>query len=79
MNAIYNGEIELRRIGKKDYRFMVNLDREEKSMDMIKQLRCESVYPHPPSDCTDECKRRGKLQLHCRSKANLTDFYVEIE
>ena len=79
-NAFYNGEIEseLRRIGREDYRFMVNSDR-EKCMDMIEQLRCESVYPHPPSDCTDECKRRGKLQLHCWVKANLTDFYVESE
>ena len=42
---------------------MMNLDR-NKSMDMIEQLKCESVYPHPPSDCTEKCKRRGKLQLY---------------
>ena len=46
------GEIESelrRRIGKEDYRFIVNLDH-KKSMDVIEQLRCESVHPHPPSD-----------------------------
>ena len=57
---------------------MVNLDH-KKSMDMIEQLRCKSVHPHPPSDYTDECKRRGKLQLNCHSKVNLTDVYVENE
>ena len=57
---------------------MVNLDR-NKSMDMIELLRCESVYPHPSSDYTDECKRKGKLQLNCHSKANLTDVYAENE
>ena len=58
--AFYVGELEseLRRIGKIDYRFHLDSDL-EKCMEMVESVRRESLYPHPPHMCTEECKKRG--------------------
>ena len=58
--AFYVGELEseLRRIGKIDYRFHLDGDL-EKCMEMVESVRRESLYPHPTSTCTEECKKRG--------------------
>lgn len=36
----------------------VNGDR-EKIMKRIDSLRSQTMYPHPPEDCTEDCKKRG--------------------
>jgi len=58
----YTGEIEdeLRRIGRVDYRFKLDSDREV-CMRMIEELRKMSNYSHPSKECTDDCKKRGDV------------------
>ena len=58
--AFYNGETEneLRRMGKVDYRFKKDSDREE-CMTMIETFRRERIYPHNAQTCTKDCKQRG--------------------
>ena len=58
--AFYNGELEneLRRIGKIDYLFKRDSDR-ERCMEVVEEVRCASLYPHLDMDCTDDCKKRG--------------------
>ena len=60
--AFYNGELEdeLRTIGKVDYRFKCDSDREV-CMEMVEEHRRETTYPHPESQCTTDCKSRGKI------------------
>ena len=37
-----------------------NLDSDyEKCMADIDEMRREHTYPHPPNDCTEECRARG--------------------
>ena len=57
--AFYNGELEseLRRIGKVDFRFKKDSDR-DKCMEMIEIERRCNMYPHPSSECVDECGKR---------------------
>lgn len=59
--AFYNGEVEneLRRISCTEFVFRNDSDR-ELCMEMIEKLRRQNIYPHLPSDCTQECKLRGK-------------------
>ena len=58
--AFYNGELEneLRRIGKIDYLFKRDSDR-ERCMEVVEEVRCASLYPHLDMDCTDDSKKRG--------------------
>ena len=49
---------ELRRIDKVDYRFYKDNEK-EKCMEMVEEVRRQSVYPHGTDICTDECKKRG--------------------
>ena len=65
-NAFYNGELEseLRRIGKADYRFKVDSDREE-CMKMVEIHRRESIYSHTGSECSNGCKERGTATCEC--------------
>ena len=58
--AFYVGELEseLRRIGKIDYHFHLDGDL-EKCMEMVESVRRESLYPHPTTTFTEECKKRG--------------------
>ena len=42
------------------FRFKTDSDREE-VMRTIESIRATSIYPHPPEDCTPECKERGRL------------------
>lgn len=60
--AFYNGEMEneLRRIDKIDYRLYKDSDR-DKCMEMIEDIRRQSIYPHNDDACTAECKKRGTL------------------
>ena len=60
--AFYNGEVEteLRRIKYVDYVFQNDSDREV-CMEMIEKVRRQNIYPHPPSECTEGCKLRGKV------------------
>ena len=60
--AFYNGELEdeLCTIGKVDYRFKYDSDREV-CMEMVEEHRRETPYPHPDSQCTEDCKSRGIL------------------
>jgi len=51
-------ENELRRIGMTDFKFKMDSDY-EKCMTVIDELWRESIYSHPPSDCTAECIARG--------------------
>ena len=57
--AFYNGELEdeLRTIGKVDYRFKYDSDRDV-CMEMVEEHRRETPYPHPDSQCTEDCKSR---------------------
>ena len=57
--AFYNGELEneLRRIGKIDYLFKRDSDR-EKCMEVVKEVSRASLYSHLDMDCTDDCKKR---------------------
>ncbi len=58
--AFYNGELELelRRLGKVNYPFKADGDR-EKCFEMIEMIRRESIYDHPESECSPQCKKRG--------------------
>lgn len=58
--AFWVGEVEneLRRIGKLDYHFWYDDDL-DKCMRMIEKERHTTVYAHPPTSCTTECKQRG--------------------
>lgn len=58
--AFYNGELEseLRRIGKIDFCFKKDGDRDH-CMEMIEVERRCNHYPHPSSECVEECKKRG--------------------
>ncbi len=62
--AFYNGELEneLRRIGKIDYCFKLDSDR-DRCMEMVEEVRKEQVYPHSVSSCTEVCKRRGNVVI----------------
>ena len=51
-------EMELRRLTKEDFRFHADKDLEI-CMNMIEDIRRKSIYPHPESDCEEECKLRG--------------------
>ena len=59
--AFWRGEVEneLRRVGMCDFKFKADIDY-DRCMSVIDELRRESIYPHPPSDWTDDCKKRGK-------------------
>lgn len=59
-DAFYWGELEaeLRLIGRSDYCFKKDSDREV-CMDMIESIRRTGTYPHPESECTADCKKRG--------------------
>jgi hypothetical protein len=50
-------EMELRRLRKEDFRFHTDKDL-EMCMNMIENIRRKSIYPHPESDCGEECKLR---------------------
>ena len=58
--AFYNGELEaeLRRLGKENTPFFSDRDREN-HMELVESLRKETIYPHPPSECSSDCKARG--------------------
>ncbi len=60
-SAFWWGEVEeeLHRLGKIDYLFFKDGDR-EKCMEDIERIRRTGLYPHPPEDCTEDCKKRGK-------------------
>ena len=53
-------EAELRERGWEEYLFASSSSREE-CMKKIDEERANSVYPHDESDCSEECKQRGKL------------------
>ena len=63
-DAFYNGELEaeLRRIGKHDLPFLKDSDREN-HMEVVESIRRESLYLHPPSECSSACKDRGDIIL----------------
>lgn len=58
----YNGELEneLRRLGRLDYRFKLDSDREV-CMHMIDELRRVNNYGHSTIECVDDCKKRGRV------------------
>ena len=62
--AFWVGEVEheLRRIGREDYRFHKDED-VEKCMEMIDGIRRQTIYPHPASECSEECRLRGMCLL----------------
>ena len=54
-------EMELRRLAKED--FQLHSDKYlELCMNMIEDVRRKSIYPHPESDCGEECKFRGIIE-----------------
>ena len=59
-SAFWRGEVEneLRRIGMADFKFWLDADY-DKCMAVIDESRRDSIYPHPPSDCTEDCLARG--------------------
>lgn len=67
--AFYTGEVEneIRHMLQENpgttllqFRFKTDSDREE-VMKTIESIRVTSTYPHPPEECTPECKERGRL------------------
>ena len=58
--AFYTGELEheIREVGLVDFRFKKDSDR-EKCMESVEELRKHHLYPHPSSDCTEACQKRG--------------------
>ena len=58
--AFYNGETEaeLRRIKRADFKFKKDSDRDN-CMEMIEEIRRETLYSHCPKMCTSVCKSRG--------------------
>ena len=61
-SAFWNHQVEaeLRERGWEEYLFASSSSREE-CMKKIDEERANSVYPHDESDCSEECKQRGKL------------------
>ena len=63
-SAFWNGEMEskLREIGVLEFfgKLKTDNDRED-VMNEIDKIRAKSVYEHPPEDCSDVCKQRGKM------------------
>ena len=55
-------EMELRRLMKEDSRFHTDKDL-ERYMNMIEDIRRKSIYPHPESDCGEECKLTGIYEM----------------
>ena len=67
--SLYTGEVEneIRHMLQENpgttllqFRFKTDSDREE-VMKTIESIRVTSTYPHPPEECTPECKERGRL------------------
>ena len=58
--AFWVGDVEheLRRLGREEFRFHNDEDL-EKCLEMIEGIRHQSVYPHPASECSRECRLRG--------------------
>ena len=58
--VFWRGEVEneLRRAGMFDFKLKADTDC-DRCMSVIDELRRETIYPHPPSDCTNDCKKRG--------------------
>ena len=58
--AFWVGEVEheLRRLGKEDFRFHGDEDL-DKCMEMIEDIRRQSIYPHPAAECSTECRLIG--------------------
>ena len=59
--AFCNCEVEAE-LGWVDYRFKKISDREE-CMQEIEKKRSSTLYLHSSSVCTDDCKKRGKIQF----------------
>ena len=59
-SAFWRGEVEneLCRIGMADFKFWLDANY-DKCMAVIDESRQDSIYPHPPSDCTENCLARG--------------------
>jgi len=57
--AFYNGEMEneLRQTNCVDYVFCRDGDI---GMEVIERIHHQNIYPHLPSECTEDCKSRGK-------------------
>lgn len=55
-------EVELRERGWEEYLFVSSSSRED-CIKKIDEKRARSVYPHHESDCSEECKQRGKLYI----------------
>lgn len=62
-------EAELRESNKIDHRFKCVRDREE-LMDSIDKERANTTYSH--SECSKECKKRGKIALELRIIVKIT-------
>ena len=58
--AFYNGKLEneLRRIGRIDYLFKRDSDR-ERCMEVVEEVCSASLYPHQDADCTNDRRKRG--------------------
>lgn len=52
-------EHELRRLGREDFRFHSDEDL-ERCLEMLEDIRRQSIYTHPASECSTECRLRGK-------------------
>ena len=57
--AFWVGDVEhvLRRLGREEFRFHSDEDL-EKCLEMMEGIRRQSVYPHPASECSTECRLR---------------------
>ena len=72
--------MELRRLGREDFRFYAGKDL-EMCMDMIEDIRRQFIYPYPESDCRTECKLRGVKTVFlpvCSVLPNGTSAYLHI-
>ena len=63
-SAFWNHQVEaeLRERGWEEYLFVSSSSRED-CMKKIDEERAKSIYPHHESNCSEECKQRGKLYI----------------
>ena len=59
--------------------FKSNTDADRETvMEAIEKIRVQGIYPHPPEDCTAECRDRGNsLVSECSIHATVIYFVLE--
>ena len=63
-----------------NYHFRYDSDWET-CMEMIEKIRRKTLYEHPPVDCVEECKKRGKTNncdANCQNSDRIITFCITV-